>query len=227
MFLTFIWTSLGIVAGGLLLVIFKNKGQLIIDNNKEFIDFCSRSNGLLFFGSIGSGKTALLAMLAQELPGENKYATFPCQLPWANKSQIDFSVAPSQRLGVTETIFIDEGNLLFQGNIVQDVRERQRFSMHFVALSRQQGTRIFGTYQRVGQAPIQMREVVTGMFQVSLLQKSDEGIYVKCQLWQGVAWTTNKTDQEYLIFIPKKYLDTYNSYWLKTLKYLRPKQNYI
>ena len=95
--------------------------------------------------------------------------------------------------------------------------------MHFVALSRQQGTRIFGTYQRVGQAPIQMREVVTGMFQVSLLQKSDEGIYVKCQLWQGVAWTTNKTDQEYLIFIAKKYLDTYNSYWLKSLKYLRPK----
>ena len=95
-----------------------------------------------------------------------------------HKSQIDFSVAPERPLGVTETIFIDEGNLLFQGNIVQDIRERQRFTMHFVALSCQQGTQIFANYQRIGQAPIQMREVVTGMFQVNLLQKTDQGIYV-------------------------------------------------
>ncbi|KAG0006396.1 hypothetical protein BGZ65_008550, partial [Modicella reniformis] len=59
------------------------------------------------------------------------------------------------RLGVQEDIFIDE------------------------ALSRQQGTRIFATYQRIGQAPIQMREVVTGMFQVEFISKRDEGIYVK------------------------------------------------
>jgi len=59
---------------------------------------------MVFFGSIGSGKTA---MLAHELPGESKYATFPCNLPWAEKSQIDFSHCPSQRLGVTETIFLD------------------------------------------------------------------------------------------------------------------------
>ncbi|CAG8477127.1 15728_t:CDS:10, partial [Cetraspora pellucida] len=70
-----------ILVGGLLLVLFKNKGQLILDNTPEFLDYCSKSNGLVFFGPIGSGKTAILAMLANELPGENKYATFPCQLP--------------------------------------------------------------------------------------------------------------------------------------------------
>ncbi|KLL04510.1 MAG: hypothetical protein MRERV_20c036 [Mycoplasmataceae bacterium RV_VA103A] len=73
---TCIWASLGILVGGLLLVLFKNKGQLIIDNTPEFLDYCSKSNGLVFFGPIGSGKTAILAMLANELPGENKYATF-------------------------------------------------------------------------------------------------------------------------------------------------------
>lgn len=52
-----------------------------LDNTPEFLDYCSKSNGLVFFGSIGSGKTAILAMLAQELPGENKHATFPCNLP--------------------------------------------------------------------------------------------------------------------------------------------------
>ncbi|CAG8719164.1 17875_t:CDS:2, partial [Cetraspora pellucida] len=78
---TCIWASLGILVGGLLLVLFKNKGQLIIDNTPEFLEFCKKSNGLVFFGPIGSGKTAILAMLANELPGENKYATFPCQLP--------------------------------------------------------------------------------------------------------------------------------------------------
>ncbi|CAG8613645.1 2814_t:CDS:2 [Cetraspora pellucida] len=81
-----IWASLGVLVGGLLLVLFKNKGQLIIDNTPEFLDYCAKSNGLVFFGPIGSGKTAILAMLANELPGENKYATFPCQLPWAEKA---------------------------------------------------------------------------------------------------------------------------------------------
>ena len=119
---TIIWASLGVLIGGLLLVIFRNKGQLIIDNTPEFLDYCAKSNGLVFFGSIGSGKTAILAMLAHELPGENKYAAFPCNLPWAEKAQIDFSHGPSQRLGVTKTIFLDEINLLFKGNIVQDVR---------------------------------------------------------------------------------------------------------
>jgi len=78
---TIIWASLGVLIGGLLLVIFRNKGQLIIDNTPEFLDYCAKSNGLVFFGSIGSGKTAILAMLAHELPGENKYAAFPCNLP--------------------------------------------------------------------------------------------------------------------------------------------------
>jgi len=56
------------VVGGLLLALFKNKGQLILDSTPEFLNYCSKSNGLVFFGSIGSGKTAILAMLAQELP---------------------------------------------------------------------------------------------------------------------------------------------------------------
>ncbi|CAG8589772.1 1068_t:CDS:2, partial [Cetraspora pellucida] len=75
-----IWASLGVLGGGLLLVLFKNKGQIIIDNTPEFLEFCKKSNGLVFFGSIGSGKTAILAMLANELPGENKYATFPLEV---------------------------------------------------------------------------------------------------------------------------------------------------
>jgi hypothetical protein len=224
---TIIWASLGVLVGGLLLVIFRNKGQLIIDNTPEFLDYCAKSNGMVFFGSIGSGKTAILAMLAHELPGENKYATFPCNLPWAEKAQIDFSNCPSQRLGVTETIFLDEINLLFKGNIVQDVRERQRFLMHFIALSRHQGTRLFVNAQRLGQVSIEQREVTTAICQVSLLQKTDEGIYVQCVIWEAAAWTNSKTEQGFIIFVEKEYLDTYNSYWLKSLKYLRPKQGYI
>ncbi|CAG8501775.1 16797_t:CDS:10 [Cetraspora pellucida] len=49
-------------------------------------------------------KTAILAMLANELPGENKYATFPCQLPWAEKDSsksaqeyLDFLYPPEIR----------------------------------------------------------------------------------------------------------------------------------
>ena len=67
---TIIWASLGMLAGGLLLALFRNKGQLILDNTPEFLDYCEKSNGLVFFGAIGSGKTAILAMLAHELPGE-------------------------------------------------------------------------------------------------------------------------------------------------------------
>jgi DNA replication protein DnaC len=51
-----------------------------LDQNKEFLDFCQNSNGIVFFGPIGSGKTSILAMLAHELKGENKYASFPCHL---------------------------------------------------------------------------------------------------------------------------------------------------
>jgi DNA replication protein DnaC len=71
----------GLICGAIIYILLANKGKIILDNNQTFLDFCAKSNGLLFFGSIGSGKTALLAMLAQELPGDNKYATFPCNLP--------------------------------------------------------------------------------------------------------------------------------------------------
>ena len=186
---TIIWDSLGVLVGGLLLVILRNKDQLILDNTPEFLDYCAKSNGLVFFGSIESGKTAILAMLAQKLPGENKYATFPCNLPWAEKAQMDFSHPPSQRLGVTETIFLDEINLLFKGNIVQDVRERQRFLMHFIALSRHQGTRLFvnENAQRLGQVSIEQREVTTAICQVSLLQKTDEmnNLFTNCSITIG------------------------------------------
>lgn len=227
LFNTVVLFSLGLIVGGILLAIFKNKGEIIIDNTSEFLTYCAKSNGLVFFGSIGSGKTAIMALLAHELPAENKYATFPCQLPWAEKAQFDFSLAPSQSLGVTETILIDEINLLFKGNIVQDVRERQRFVMHFIALSRHQGTRMFVDAQRLGQVSIEQREVTTAICQVSLLQRTGEGIYVNCVIWAAAAWTNQKTEQSFIIFIAKKYLDTYNSYWLKGLKYLRKGQSYI
>jgi hypothetical protein len=96
------------------------------------------------------------------------------------RAQIDFSHAPSQPLGVKETILIDEINLLFKGNIVQDVRERQRFLMHFVALSRHQGTRIFANGQRLGQFSIEQREITTAVCQVQMLQRIEEGVYVQC-----------------------------------------------
>ena len=70
---------------------------------------------------------------------------------------------------------------------------------------------------------IELREVATAVCQVQLLQKTDEGIYVKCEIWQASAWTNEKTEQEFTIFIAKKYLDTYNSYWLKGLKFIRQK----
>jgi len=52
--------------------------------------------------------------------------------------------------------------------------------MHFIALSRHQGTRLFVNAQRLGQVSIEQREVTTAICQVSLLQKTDEGIYVQC-----------------------------------------------
>ncbi|CAG8465108.1 11362_t:CDS:2 [Cetraspora pellucida] len=36
--------------------------------NVRFSNYCAKSNGLVFFGPIGIGKTAILAMLANELP---------------------------------------------------------------------------------------------------------------------------------------------------------------
>lgn len=227
LFDTVLWFTFGIITGGLLLTIFEQKGQLIIDQNQEFLDFCQNSNGIVFFGPIGSGKTAILAMLAHELPTENKYASFPCQLPWVKRYQIDFSVAPTQPLGVKEDIFIDETNLLFKGNLVQDVREQQRHLMHFMALSRQQGVRVFANGQRLGQFSIEQREITTAVCQVRMLQKTESGIYARCVLWESAGWGNNKTEQEFIIFVPKKYLNTYNSYWLKSLKYLRAKQSYI
>src|SRR4051812_23260601 len=50
LFNTVILFSLGLIAGGVLLAIFKNKGQLIIDNTQEFLEYCAKSNGLVFFG---------------------------------------------------------------------------------------------------------------------------------------------------------------------------------
>jgi hypothetical protein len=103
----------------------------------------------------------------------------------------------------------------------------QRFLSHFFALSRHQGAKIFINGQRLGQVWIELREVATAVCQVQWLQKIDEGIYVKCEIWQASAWSNTKTDQGFVIFIPKQYLDTYNSYWLKGLKYLREGQGYV
>jgi hypothetical protein len=225
--MTMWWGIFGGLIGAITYGLFKNKGKIIIDNTSEFLDLCKNSNGMVFFGPIGSGKTAILAMLAHELPGENKYASFPCNLPWMERAQIDFSSAPSKTLGVTEFIFLDEINLLFKGNIVQDVREKQRFLMHFIALSRQQGTIIFANGQRLGQFSIEQHEITTAVCQVQRLQKIDEGIYTKCVIWESAGWGNQRTEREFIIFIPRKYLDTYNSYWLKSLKYLRDNQGYI
>lgn len=153
-----------------------------MDNTQEFLDYCAKSNGMVFFGAIGSGKTAILAMLAHHLPTENKYASFPCQLPWVKRYHVDFSVSPDRPLGVREDIFIDETNLLFKGNMVAEVREKQRFFMHFIALSRQQGVRVFANGQRLGQFSIEQREITTAVCQVELLQKTDDGIYVSCEI---------------------------------------------
>lgn len=97
----------------------------------------------------------------------------------------------------------------------------ERTLMHFIALSRHQGTRLFVNAQRLGQVSIEQREVTTAICQVSLLKKTDEGIYVRCVIWEAAAWTNSKTQQGFVIFVG------YNSYWLKSLKYLRPKQGYI
>ena len=95
---------------------------------------------------------------------------------------ISFDQAPEKPLGVRQDIFLDEINLLFKGNVTQDVRERQRFLMHFIALSRQHGVRIFANGQRLGQFSIEQREITTAVCQLKLLQKTDNGIYVQCEL---------------------------------------------
>lgn len=224
---TFWWAIAGLLAGAMFYNFFKNKGRVVLDNTPEFLDFCKNSNGLVFWGPYGSGKTALMALLSHELSEENKYASFPCNLPWMERAQVDFAHQPTAPLGVKEVIFLDEINLLFRGNEFQKAQQMQRFLSHFFALSRHQGTKIFINGQRLGQVWIELREVATAVCNVSLLQKTDEGIYVQVEIWQASAWTNEKTDRGFIIFIPKKYLDTYNSYWLKGLKYLRDKQGYV
>ena len=91
-------------------------------------------------------------------------------------------MAPEQPLGVRQDILVDEINLLFKGNMTQDVRANQRYLMHFVALSRQHGVRIFANGQRLGQFSIEQREIITAVCQLKLLQKTDAGIYVQCEL---------------------------------------------
>jgi hypothetical protein len=91
-------------------------------------------------------------------------------------------MAPDKPLGIKEDIFIDETNLLFKGNIVQDVREQQRFLMRFMELSRHQGVRVFVNGQRLGHFSVEQREVTTGVCEVSLIQKTDTGIYVRCEI---------------------------------------------
>ncbi|KLL03396.1 MAG: plectrovirus spv1 orf2 transmembrane protein [Mycoplasmataceae bacterium RV_VA103A] len=224
---SFWWAIAGTLAGAMVYNLFKNKGRVVIDNTPEFLNFCKNSNGLVFWGPYGSGKTALMALLAHELPEENKYASFPCNLPWMERAQVDFAHQPTAPLGVKEVVFLDEINLLFRGNEFQKAQQMQRFLSHFFALSRHQGTKIFINGQRLGQVWIELREVATAVCNVSLLQKIEEGIYVQVEIWQASAWTNEKTDRGFIIFIPKKYLDTYNSYWLKGLKHLRYKQGYI
>ncbi|CAG8713103.1 17188_t:CDS:2 [Racocetra fulgida] len=165
--------------------LFKNKGRVVIDNTPEFLNFCKNSNGLVFWGPYGSGKTALMALLAHELPEENKYASFPCNLPWMERAQVDFAHQPTASLGVKEVVFLDEINLLFRGNEFQKAQQMQRFLSHFFALSRHQGTKIFINGQRLGQVWIELREVATAVCNVSLLQKIEEGIYVQVEIWQA------------------------------------------
>jgi hypothetical protein len=52
---------LGIIAGGLAYVLVKDKGEIIIDDSENFLNFCQNSDSLVFFGPIGQGKTALMA----------------------------------------------------------------------------------------------------------------------------------------------------------------------
>ncbi|CAG8558554.1 18907_t:CDS:2, partial [Racocetra persica] len=149
--------------GAMVYNLFKNKGRVVIDNTPEFLNFCKNSNGLVFWGPYGSGKTALMALLAHELPEENKYASFPCNLPWMERAQVDFAHQPTAPLGVKEVVFLDEINLLFRGNEFQKAQQMQR----------------------LGQVWIELREVATAVCNVSLLQKADEGIYIQVEIWQA------------------------------------------
>ncbi|CAG8797827.1 9869_t:CDS:2, partial [Racocetra persica] len=114
--------------------LFKNKGRVVIDNTPEFLNFCKNSNGLVFWGPYGSGKTALMALLAHELPEENKYASFPCNLPWMERAQVDFAHQPTAPLGVKEVVFLDEINLLFRGNEFQKAQQMQRLGQVWIEL---------------------------------------------------------------------------------------------
>lgn len=169
-----------------------------------------------------------MAMLAQELTStENKYASFPCNLPWMHASQLDFAVHPQEPLGIKEILFVDEVNLLFKGNIVHEAREQKRFLSHFFALARHQGTKIILNGQRLGQVWIELREAAVAVCEVKKLALKDEGLYVRVQINQSTSWTTRETEQAFTVFIAKSYLDTYNSWWLGYLKGLRKHQAYI
>jgi len=218
----------GLIVGKWANTIVEYEEETITHDNRAFLEYCEKSHGIIFFGSIGSGKTAILALLAHEMKGdEPRTATFPCNLPWAEKAEFDFSLNPSQWLGVKRTVFIDEMWLIFQGYLVADVRANQRFLIDFLALSRHQGTRTFSTAPRLGSFAINHREVTTANIEVSFLEKTDKGIYSRCKVWGASAWTNVSTGQEFTVFIENEYLDTYDSYWLKNLKYLRARQYYI
>ncbi|CAG8581685.1 4559_t:CDS:2 [Racocetra fulgida] len=109
-------------------------------------------------GEVDNRKTSLLAMLAQELSGEDKYATFPYEI-----------------------------NLLFKGNIVHEARAEKRFLSHFFALSRHQGTKIILNGQRLGQVWIELREVATAVCQVEKLALKEEGLYVRVEILMATA----------------------------------------
>jgi hypothetical protein len=57
--------------------------------------------------------------------------------------------------------------------------------MHFMGLSRQQGTRVFANGQRLGQFSIEQREITTAVCQVKKIQTIDTGIYVQCSIWES------------------------------------------
>jgi hypothetical protein len=108
-------------------------------------------------------------------------------------------------------IFLDEINLLFKGNEFLEAREERRFLSHFFALSRHQGTKIIVNGQRLGQVWIELREVATAVCRVEKLSLRDEGLYVKVRILMATAWETIDTNREYIVFISRVYLDTYNS----------------
>ena len=62
----------------------------------------------------------------------------------------------------------------------------------------------------MGQFSIEQREIVTAVCQVSKVGSREEGIYIRCVVWQSAAWSQEKTEVEFVVFVPKRYLDTYD-----------------